>query len=267
MTCAVCSGPLTGQQRFTCSPTCKRTRDYELRKAKAGGSTWSPEVAEKQRQRRARLVQDKRWTCEECGILFGAVTEGRPVRYCSTTCEGKAKAVRYKDQGRIHWPASRVKVYDCSDGCGALVTFHGSDMSRASWRCVSCSRRPSFVAGSCRRCGACFVVVWNNSEPGYCSESCMDLDCRDRRRARLRDAFVEPVYRSKVFERDRWRCGICGKPTRKTAKVPDYLAPTLDHIVPLAASGAHSMANVQCAHFICNARKQDRGTDQLRLVG
>ena len=41
---------------------------------------------------------------------------------------------------------------------------------------------------------------------------------------------------------------------------------TLDHIVPLAAGGAHSYANVQCAHFICNSVKGAGGIGQLRLA-
>jgi 5-methylcytosine-specific restriction endonuclease McrA len=76
---------------------------------------------------------------------------------------------------------------------------------------------------------------------------------------------VEPIYRRRVYERDGWRCGICHLPVKQDKVVPHPLAPTLDHIVPLAAGGAHSYANVQCAHFICNSLKSDTGPGQLRL--
>jgi 5-methylcytosine-specific restriction endonuclease McrA len=65
------------------------------------------------------------------------------------------------------------------------------------------------------------------------------------------------VFRRKVFERDGWTCRLCSKPVERDAQVPAYLAPTLDHILPLALGGLHEYSNVQCAHFICNSRKGD----------
>ena len=41
------------------------------------------------------------------------------------------------------------------------------------------------------------------------------------------------------------------------ALVPEPLAATLDHIVPLSCGGEHSEANVQLAHFLCNSTKSD----------
>jgi len=49
------------------------------------------------------------------------------------------------------------------------------------------------------------------------------------------------------------------KKVMRGAVVPHPLAPTIDHVVPLAAGGLHEPANVQLAHFLCNARKSDRG--------
>lgn len=40
--------------------------------------------------------------------------------------------------------------------------------------------------------------------------------------------------------------------------MPDRLAPTLDHIIPLAAGGTHEPSNCQCAHFSCNSAKGAR---------
>jgi 5-methylcytosine-specific restriction endonuclease McrA len=79
------------------------------------------------------------------------------------------------------------------------------------------------------------------------------------RRARERSLFVESVDLLVVFERDNWRCGICGK------KVKPKDA-SLDHIIPLAQGGKHEYANVQCAHKRCNFSKGARGSGQLRLL-
>jgi len=71
-----------------------------------------------------------------------------------------------------------------------------------------------------------------------------------------------------IFDRDGWRCGLCGKPVRKDYQWPDPRARSLDHILPLSKGGAHTRANVQLAHLRCNWSKNDRvEAVQLRLVG
>jgi 5-methylcytosine-specific restriction endonuclease McrA len=49
---------------------------------------------------------------------------------------------------------------------------------------------------------------------------------------------------------------------QRTERVPHPLAPTLDHIVPLARGGHHTRDNTQCAHFSCNTRKGARVPQQ-----
>lgn len=79
---------------------------------------------------------------------------------------------------------------------------------------------------------------------------------RAARRAREKGARgSEVVFRRKVFDRDDWTCRLCLKPLDREAKVPHPLAPTLDHILPLALGGEHVYSNIQAAHFLCNSRK------------
>ncbi|MCC9712063.1 HNH endonuclease [Streptomyces sp. MNU76] len=77
------------------------------------------------------------------------------------------------------------------------------------------------------------------------------------RRARKREAYVEDVDPRYIFERDGWRCQICGKKVRRDVDPRHRLAPSVDHVIPLAAGGVHSNANAQCAHYGCNSSKQD----------
>lgn len=77
------------------------------------------------------------------------------------------------------------------------------------------------------------------------------------RRARMKGCYAESFDRQVVFERDGWMCMICNQPCDKMASVPHPLAATLDHIVPLAKGGPHTMQNTQCAHFKCNYEKAD----------
>ncbi|MFB6816256.1 HNH endonuclease [Streptomyces sp. NPDC056347] len=110
--------------------------------------------------------------------------------------------------------------------------------------------------GHCIRCSLPFVG--SAKVLPYCSADCQRSDDRDNRRARERDAFVAPVYRARIFERDSWTCQLCAAPVDRTAKVPAPHAPTIDHILPLANGGTHEPANVQTAHFICNCTKSNR---------
>lgn len=79
---------------------------------------------------------------------------------------------------------------------------------------------------------------------------------------------MEEVWRSRIFERDGWRCQLCRLKVDRRRVVPHPKAPTLDHIIPLAKGGTHEPANVQLACFRCNCLKGDRAaSDQLRLIG
>lgn len=69
--------------------------------------------------------------------------------------------------------------------------------------------------------------------------------------ARKAGVVVEHVDRMVVWLRDDGVCGIC----RKEVDVTDF---HVDHVIPLAAGGAHSYANVQVAHPVCNAEKGAR---------
>lgn len=115
-----------------------------------------------------------------------------------------------------------------------------------------------FVGGTCVRCGSMYLAEDYTDKARFCSRACYRGDAKDRRRARKRAAYVADVSRTRIFERDGWRCQLCRKLVRRDAVVPHPLAPTIDHIVALNRGGTHEPANVQCAHFICNSRKSDR---------
>ena len=100
----------------------------------------------------------------------------------------------------------------------------------------------------------------------HCSKECRAEDRRlasiahaNRRYALKKGAaFVEKIDRVKVFERDKWRCYLCGLATpRKLLGTYDPKAPTLDHVISLAKGGWETYSNLRCAHRLCNMRKQD----------
>lgn len=76
---------------------------------------------------------------------------------------------------------------------------------------------------------------------------------------------VDPI---RVFERDAWKCQLCGTRAPKRLRgTTDALAPELDHIIPLAAGGQHTYENTQCSHRSCNMAKGARPAGQLILIG
>ncbi|WP_308424770.1 HNH endonuclease [Longimycelium tulufanense] len=88
-----------------------------------------------------------------------------------------------------------------------------------------------------------------------------------RRRALKRRVGSEPYTLAEIVVRDNSRCGLCGRKVRLSYKAPHPLSPTIDHVVPLAAGGDDTRANVQLAHFGCNSRKGTGGSQQLALIG
>jgi len=78
------------------------------------------------------------------------------------------------------------------------------------------------------------------------------------RRMRVQAATVEDFAPRDVYERDGWVCQLCRLPIDPSIAWPDSMSPSVDHRVPLAKGGEHSMANAQAAHLGCNSRKCDR---------
>lgn len=76
------------------------------------------------------------------------------------------------------------------------------------------------------------------------------------RRAQMMGSPHENFTLADVVGRDGWQCGICWKRVNPRGK--GRLAPSLDHILPIALGGPHTLANAQLAHLGCNARKGAR---------
>lgn len=166
----------------------------------------------------------------------------------------------------LQWPQRECVVpwRECG-GCGHRWIDRAGKSECSPCRNRAKARR--WIAGCCARCGESFVIV-DQLAARYCSRRCARGAAKEKRRALERDAFVAPVQRKKIFERDGWACHLCGKAVLRTAVAPHPRAPTIDHVIPLARGGTHEPANVKTAHFLCNSIKSDRGGgEQLMLIG
>jgi 5-methylcytosine-specific restriction endonuclease McrA len=188
----------------------------------------------RQAWQRRKLRDAKPARCRQCNKEFTAWSKDDPA-YCSRVCYQQSQTPA---SCPIPWKTCR---------CGAVYVNH----RRA--HCPPPPPAPRIMA----LCGYCDGVMEAYPYQRYCSRACRRRFDKDRRRALVRGAFVETVDRAKVYERDGWRCQVCGDCVPQDADVPHPLAATVDHVVPLAGGGEHSYANVQLAHFICNSRKSD----------
>ena len=74
-----------------------------------------------------------------------------------------------------------------------------------------------------------------------------------RRRARIRGATIGFVDEAAVFA-----CGVCylcGLLIDMNLVWPDPMSKSIDHIVPLARGGSHTMDNLAPTHLHCNLEK------------
>lgn len=141
---------------------------------------------------------------------------------------------------------------------------------------------------SCSRCGV-GLHISARVDARYCSTTCQQadwydtngdrlraaardwsrrnpdlrLDAHRRRRARKQGAEVGPIDLEVVWLRDEGKCWICGRVVDGKATNPAPLSGSLDHVIPLAAGGAHNMSNVALAHLRCNIQKKDRLLDRI----
>ena len=205
-------------------------------------SVWQRSQPGYQRKRNDRTVDI---TCERCGKVVAILAyHAKAQRYCSLVCaQNKGKA-------------TDLVLYVAPPRPSAIPVI-----GKGLW-----------TSGQCRICSAWFI---SEHFDVTCSPECMKVRKREqsrehehRRRARKRNAYVAPVYRRRVYELDGYRCHLCGKRCDKTKVVPHPMAPTIDHVIPLAAGGTHEPANCRTACFQCNASKGDRGGgEQLALLG
>lgn len=240
--CAACGAPFTTSQpkQVYCTRECGR--QHRVR------PPWAEQVLRHSQERRR---------CAWCGRSFDYHPKQR-TRFCNGSCRNAARGPR------PHCRLVRWRCIDC--GISGLTRYQRKRCPACAWLHIHAK------SIECKNCGQAIVSTIRYPKH-WCSPHCEAKWRRERahalaqvRRARQHAGFIERIYRHKVFERDRYRCGICGRKTDRRAQVPEPSAPTLDHIVPLKLGGEHSYANVQCAHFICNSRKGASGQLSLRLV-
>ena len=118
----------------------------------------------------------------------------------------------------------------------------------------------------CQQCGAIFSTGVSHPHRKFCSIRCARAASCHRRQARQRAGSADVFDAIEIYERDGWRCAICGKPVKRGVNGRHPLQPSLDHIVPLSLGGAHTRDNVRCTHLHCNVTRMNKGPAQTILA-
>lgn len=270
--CAICGVEFA--QRFPKTVTCGKGCGKRL-------ADWS---------RSAAYLAARARQCQHCGVTFvmaspsgkamkGQVTEGR---FCSRKCMGDAQRVYASKAEAKRAEAARRRARlgfmrrdngPC-DVCGGEIPGLRPRLTCSDECAAERNRRKAREIGlaadqrdrtprPCKRCGTVFSPEYGDKRKVYCSPKCLKRSAKKdrsqsnhRKRARHFKVAYEPVNRLKVFERDEWKCQVCGRKTPKRLMGTfEPNAPELDHRVPMAMGGGHTWDNVQCACRSCNGAK------------
>lgn len=128
---------------------------------------------------------------------------------------------------------------------------------RAAYDRQRARRLPPLQIIKCRYCRDSFVQS-NRKQNSFCTVDCSYRFYEWNARALRRGAsdVGERFSPFDVLDRDGYRCRHCLCHTPKYLRGrKDWNAPEVDHFIPCAERGAHSMANSQCLCRRCNTLK------------
>ena len=229
--------------------------------------------------------------CDECGSIFSHITaaRGRLPRSCSDAC----RQVRRNQHDRAAY-VPRPRVYTrtihsltcvecnlpfrsndrrkscCSQACGWRVARRKQNL----WRAREAAKRH---ARTCKTCGRAFTMSRPSgkanrgliNEGQFCSRECAGNakgwpSYEERRRAIKRMRRRATFKPRDVFERDGWRCLLCGDGVSSELAYPNPGSPCINHIVPTSKGGKRVWSNVALAHLTCAVFRRARDASALR---
>lgn len=170
--------------------------------------------------------------CESCGKWCGSRRDWSECRDCKSDAAKPKNNAGHRTRAEAKHKAS-AKVVRCDECKIEFCPVYGSQ-------------------GPNKLCAPCAAIRVARYERDYKRKVGTSHHSRAKRKG------VERRYFNvlKVLARDNWTCQLCGEPTPKSLRgTCDPRAPELDHILPIAAGGAHVPENCQCACRECNGAK------------
>lgn len=204
-----------------------------------------------------------RFACVDCGAGFMRTAgRGAPRKRCQQCSPSQARpeadrlAKLRREAVCETCSASFIATYGTQIYCGQKCRNRASNVEGQK-------RRRDSSARPCGWCGTVFAPPYGSLLKHFCCRQCQAAASKKvrsgsthRRRASKFGCEYQVVHKRKVFERDGWKCYLCGRATPKELSgTAEDCAPELDHVVPLARGGAHSYENTRCACMACNRSK------------
>lgn len=214
-----------------------------------------------------RIHPDRQYTKERACLTCHQVFVSVGKTYCSDTCKRQAKkpkqiatrtCVECARGFTLRFKTSTQQT--CSPQCRAVRhsrLLHGKKFRPAKVHeltCVECGNGFTTRRKTTRFCGSCTRRKNGHGKP-------------EKRAKRKGVPYVYGIKPEMVFDRDRWRCQLCGCTTPKRLRGQNKpQSPEVDHIVPISQGGGHTWDNVQCLCRKCNGLKRAQTRGQLRLA-
>lgn len=255
--CACCGAMMLlsrsrAKKRSACSQSCA-----SLIKARAKG----------QKSRTKNIV------CAFCSTeaTVTAYKNHDKIRFCSVQCRASLQSKVVSERDALYRIAARVAVPAISPVKIEIQALRRIARAvRSQGKCRHChklyvrkQRFQHYCGGSCKVAAAADAMARYRSTDAY---RAMKRKGKARRRAAMRGCAHEAIDPIKVFERDKWRCHLCGVKTLPSLRgSTDDRAPELEHIVSLADGGSHTWGNVACSCRRCNRTKGAASFGQLGL--
>jgi hypothetical protein len=294
-TCAQCQVefvPRIAGQR-TCSNRCAanlrspwpRSREcgscgesFEVSRVDAGRKYCKPECAIAGCRRTKGLPPSQKSACEVCGKEYKSSHSGGRsgrTRTCSRKCGVKIQdwvkirasaTERAARRASVRAPKLPRACRDCGAEIGprALLCDPCRDTAkRARYKSDALKRKRAEPAPTriCAECGVEFKA--RNRQHAYCSRACS----KKAEKRRNGDDYRRPIPMAKLFERYGYRCWICRRKVDPAKKYPNWMCPSVDHVIPRSAGGGDEIENLRPAHWRCNTqRRAGREGEQLPLA-
>ena len=221
--------------------------------------------------------------CVRCGVDFESINE--KAMYCTKLCKLSAFKERRKPgyivtsmsvikeraevaRAEREWRSAAHKAMLAA----SAARRKAREAAKEAHSCIRCGEKLpsecSFARKFCTACSAERLREANRAKKRTPAGRAAKRKDRLARKLKIRAVVVDVVDPIKVFERDGWRCQLCGRraPERKRGTYDDD-APELDHIIPISKGGEHSYRNTQCACRGCNGSKGARPMGQTLLFG
>ena len=268
--CLSCNINLFGQRRKWCDTDCQKagpfhnpkTCGYCHKELPPKARKWcSHECNARATNKTGKLAHElapTKLACICCGVAIPNSSPSEAQRFCSYKCRGKTRSLISKESIALQKIADAWKQKHAS-----LVQGIKAERTLRVFTCLTCNAQRIEGKG-----------YWKK----YCSDKCKpkpkpckpnkNLESykrhkkawRLRRKALERGATVSQKFHPfEVFDRDGWKCQICGIKTPKELRgsyKPN--APELDHIIPISKGGQHTMTNSQTSCRSCNGAKSNK---------